>query len=397
MTALSLKSSMGRTFRRVRDRWRALSVVKWLSKQEDVLWIFIIEPTLTAQQAGFPKLEKYRGLRAITEVRSASGSVEWHFLWATESAANEHEPDVSNNFASTGTTRIAVRAVEIPKKSWWKRLLPWFATVGLAGVAAIASQLETINTFRLELQHQPDMTLESSEAIQVDSDSIEKKEITLWGDPFFRSQLTNFSMQILPDPEFPGTAALPNGGKVPVPAWHRSVDIGKEVKLILPFNKVPPGRYLVILHGEVHTAWRSAEMAPQDPPLRLDARAPVVGQKNKVTPWAPDGVATEKFPQALLDIDLVFGRPKHSTSTVRVVLTGQWVGWWIDDLRAGVQLERQSQNSPQHPKSVVFALRNLPSENFSSQRVRVRVQAPIPLTNDEWQKKVPQPITEFSE
>jgi hypothetical protein len=143
-----LKNSVGRTVDRLRDRWRALSVVKWLSKQEDVLWISIIEPTPTAQQAGFPKLEKYRGLRAITEVKSASGSVEWHFLWATESAANGNEPDLSNNFASTGATRIAVRAVEMPKNRWGKRPLLWvLATGALASVAAIVSNLETINTF----------------------------------------------------------------------------------------------------------------------------------------------------------------------------------------------------------------------------------------------------------
>ncbi|HEY5743922.1 MAG TPA: hypothetical protein VIS99_15450 [Terrimicrobiaceae bacterium] len=108
-----------RTIRRVQDRWHALRVVKWLSEHEDIVWISTIAPTPKAKQAGLPKLEAYRGLRAIAETKDGSGAIQWQFLWATRCAADRHESRISNDFASTAATRTAVCTVEIRKKRFW--------------------------------------------------------------------------------------------------------------------------------------------------------------------------------------------------------------------------------------------------------------------------------------
>jgi hypothetical protein len=62
-----LKEFVKRNARRVRNRWRALRLVKWLSEQEEILWMSIIKPTVNAQQGERPNLDSFRGLRALTE------------------------------------------------------------------------------------------------------------------------------------------------------------------------------------------------------------------------------------------------------------------------------------------------------------------------------------------
>jgi hypothetical protein len=380
----------------MRDRWRALDLVKWLSEKDDVVWISIIEPTPSAQMAGLPKLESYRGLRAITEIKNAKGAMEWHFLWETEGAVDRNEPRVSNSYASAGVTRAAVRVVEIRKQKWWKNSLLWIlATGALASVATIVTNYETIEAFVLEWRHEPEMMLENPQTIQIASDSNESKEITILGDAFFRARLTDLSMKIVADPEYSAAAALPNGGDLKLPSLRRSVDVGQELKLRLPFDKVPAGRYFVILSGNVQTARRSAAFAPPQGFLRLDARAPVSAKKKSVTPWAPNAVQSERLPEALVDIGITFGRPKATSSNLRLVLGGAWIKGSIDILVPGAQYEIQSQNSPQSPKGIVVVLNNIPSQAFTSQTVRLKVQAPTSLTEAEWQKAVPEPEVSF--
>lgn len=237
------------------------------------------------------------------------------------------------------------------------------------------------------------MTVESWGTIQLASGSPDPKEITLRGDPFFRSRLADLSMQISPDAKSPGTTPLPNGGKVLLPAWHRSVDISGKLELLLPFENLPAGRYNVILRGKVHTAWRSSDFAPQEP-LRLEVRDPVSVKKVQVTPWPP-GAAVGKFRDALVELRLDFGRPKEVLSNLQVRLPGKWVGWSIVDPLSGGIVEKLSSNTLKEPKSVVFALRDFPSKAFASQSLRLQIQATSALTPEQWRQAVPEPEVDF--
>lgn len=391
MGCVLLKEFVKRNAQRVCDRWRALRLVRWLSEQEEILWMSIIKPTACALQAARPNLDSFRGLRALTEVKNGNGEIEWHFLWGTEGAAEEYESIINKKFGATKAIRAAVLTVTIPKEKLGK--LWTTLTVTLASVALIMANLETINSFLLQLNHQPQMTLESRETIQVASSSKEQKEIVLLGDPFFRARLGGLTMYINPDPDYPRTAALPNGGKVSIPAWHRSVDVSQELKLRLPFVNLPAGRYRVVLRGKVHTAWRSASFKPSHS-IPLDVRAPVAARKIQVLPWSSDARVGGKFPEALVDLDLLFGRPEDKILNVRVILEGGWTGWSVENL-PDVTIERESQNTPQNPKSVVFALRGLQRAEFTSKQVRLRISAGKPLTAEEWSLAVPEPFAEL--
>lgn len=125
-----LKEFVERNARRVRDRWRATRLVNWLSEQEAILWMSIIKPTASAQQGELPNLHSFRGLRALTEVKNEKDEIEWHFLWGTKDAAEQHESGVASSFGSTSAMRAAVRSVTIPKEKWWE----WF-TLGKAAIA----------------------------------------------------------------------------------------------------------------------------------------------------------------------------------------------------------------------------------------------------------------------
>ena len=270
--------------------------------------------------------------------------------------------------------------------------------------AVISSNLETVKNFGLQLIHQPEITLQSRNTIQLKSAPKQDEDVVLLGDPFFSARLVDPTMSIKPDPAYHGGAALPNLEKVPIPKYNRTFGVSQELKLTLPFENLPAGRYLAELGGVVHTAWRSAPFAPSHP-IPLDVRGPVAARKNKVYPWlfnvsgqayrGPPNVRGEKiFPYALVDLELLFGRPETKILNVRVVLTGNWIGWSLNDPLPGVIIERDSQNTPHSPKAVVFVLKGLLGAEFTSTHVRLHLWAKEPLTAEQWVRAVPEPIAE---
>lgn len=260
-------------------------------------------------------------------------------------------------------------------------------------LVVILSNLDTVMNFWLQLIHQPEITLQSRNTIQLKSDSKQDEDVVLLGDPFFSARLVDPTMSIKPDPAYPGGAALPIRGKVPIPKYNRTFDVSQELKLTLPFENLPAGRYLAELGGVVHTAWRSAPFAPSHS-IPLDVRGPVAARKIKVYPWPPNDREAKIFPYALVDLELLFGRPEAKFLNVRVVLRGDWIDWSLEMPLPGVIIERESQNTPHSPKSVVFVLKGLPGEEFTSTPVRLKLSAKEPLTAEQWVRAVPEPIAE---
>lgn len=387
-----LKKSLLRTAKRLATRWRALQLVRWLSDQEDVLWISVLEPSAAARQAGIPEPNAYRGLCAITEVRnSATGRFEWHFLWGSQARADEHEPAISESFSSPAmrSVRTAVCRTAMRKRGLWTRsTLFWgFLTAAVASIATVLSNLNDINDYWLERQHEPEMTLESHDSIVVASDDSKPiGRVTLRGDPFFRTRLTNLSMQLVPDAKFPGTPALPKEGVIVVPSLRRSIDVSEEMTVSLPLGNVPAGRYLLTLRGTVESNRNKAEFAPQEK-IRVDIRNPIALRKLAVKPRFPMDAAAAPFTDALVEFRIVFGSTARALPGVTIVLRGQWVNWFIDDHPSAATPIEISKISAQAPKSIVFELRDLPVERFGSHYVRLAVRSPVPWTLEQWERE----------
>jgi hypothetical protein len=376
-----------RTATRVIHWFRTLQIVKWLSDPENVGWVSVITRPPSAARTDFPPLNDYHGLGAIFETHDSEG-LRWHFVWKLETAASLYEDNLIRAFGISGgkATRYAIRSAQIRRVPWWRRLTPWGIATGLvAGLAAIAANVDQISNSFLQWKHAPEMTLETTDTLQISSDQVESKTITLRGDPFFRARLSDLSMQIQPDKSNPNIdpKSLPRDTMVGLP-FHRSVDVGDKLELILPFKKISAGRYLVKLRGRVRTSWRKGVFAPKEP-LRLDVRPAYFGAKGKIEPWSPvNADPKNKFREAIVEIQLTFGRPSQSTLNLRVSLDGAWSGWEIVDPLPGGSLERTSQNTAADPKAVVFGLRNFPTPPFSTHILRLRLQAANALSAADW-------------
>jgi hypothetical protein len=371
------------------DWFRALQMVRWLSDQENVVWVSAITRPSSAPRADFPPLNNYRALRAIFETRDGK-ELQWHFVWNTETAASLYEDDLIKAFGISDdkARRYAIRSAQVRNIPLWRRLTPWGIAAGfLASLAAIITNLDQINNFVVQWRHIPEMTLEPTAPLQISSDGIENKTIIVRGDPFFRARLSDLSMQIERDENNPNTNPLPAPASVGLPL-HRSVDVGDKLELILPFTKVPAGRYLVKLHGKVRTSWNEGQFAPKEP-LHLDARPAFSGAKRRIQPWPPDSAdSSGKFKEALVEIHLFFGRPSQAALNLRVTLDGAWSGWEIIDQLPSGTLERLSQNTSDKPKAIVFGLRNFPASAFSTSVLQLRLQAANPLSPEEWPNKI---------
>jgi hypothetical protein len=395
-----IRDSFRRNARRCVDRLQNLKLAKWLSEQESAVCVSILSPTSLALQTGLPEVAKYRGLQAVMEVKNPQGNIEWHLLWRTEHAADRSEWRFAQTHGIGPAARYSVRDIKLQREKWWKRVLPWgfIAASTIGGVAAIITNWGTIDDSRLQIMHKPEMSLESHEMIKLASHSKESKEIVLRGDPYFRARLEGLSMKIEPDPKYSNGQQLPNGGNYEIPASPRSVDVSGELKVNLPFEMLPPGRYLVYLRGKVQTKGNSGELQLPQGALELDVRDKVAARRTQVTPWQnPPSSIVSKTSEALVDFTLLFGRLHNKTSNLRLVLAGEWTSWSMDDPPQGTAIDRESQNSSEHPKGIVFVLRNVPSEEFGSLSLRIHVQAPTPHTNDEWNKIVPEPMVEATD
>lgn len=380
-----------RTATRVTHWFRTLQIVRWLSDQENVGWVSVITRPPSAARADFPPLNDYHGLRAIFETHDGA-ELRWHFVWKLETAASLYEDNLVAAFGKPGdkATRYAIRSAQIRKIPLWRRLTPWGIATGLvAGLAAIAANVDQINNSFLQWKHAPEMTLETTDTLQISSDQVESKTITLRGDPFFRARLSDLSMEIELEKGNTNTNTKPLLKKAMIGLpFHRSVDVGDTLELTLPFNKIQAGRYLVKLRGQVRTSWRKGVFAPKEP-LRLDVRPAYSGAKGKIEPWPPDNSNPNgKFNEALVEIHLSFGRPSQPIVNLRVSLDGAWSGWEIVDPLPGGSLERTSQNTPADPKAIVFGLRNFPAPPFSTHVLRLRLRAANALSANDWPKNI---------
>jgi hypothetical protein len=382
------------------DRLRSLKLAKWLSEQESAVWVSILSPNSPASETGFPEVTCYRGLQAIMKVKNPEGNIEWHLHWRTEHAADQNEGLFAQRYGAGRIKRYSVNDVKLQHEKWWKQVLPWGYIVGtaIAGFAALITNWGTIADSWLEITHKPEISLESHDTIKVASRSKESHEITLLGDPYFRARLEGLSMKIEPDSKYLNNQQLPNGGKYAIPASRRSVDVSGELKVKLPFEMLPQGRYLVYLGGKVQTKGNSGELQMPQGAIELDVRDKVGARRNKVTPWQnPPSSNVVKTSEALVDFTLLFGRVHNKTSNLRVVLAGKWTSWSMDDPPVGTAIDKESQNTSEDPKGIVFVVRNVPSEDFGSLSLRIRVESPAPHTNDEWNSIVPEPTVELAD
>jgi len=402
---LKFKAVLGQTvnsfyvlIKRCVHRAKNSGLLKWISKQEDPVCISSMTPTPAALGANLPDVDSFRGLQAIIEVESPKGATEWHLFWRNAYAADRNEPRFVRTYGIGAAARHSLRDIQLQRETWWKRLLPWgiIATTSLASLAAIVTNWGTLDDLRLQIMHTPEMSVEGHDAIKIARGSPEGKEIALLGDPYFRARLDGLSMKIVPDSRFSAGQALPNGGNYQIPASRRSADISGELKVRLPLEAVPAGRYLVYLSGKVKTKYNCGDLQLPQGPIELDVRERVGARKVRVTPWkSRPSEGFSKTSEALIDFALLFGRVHDKTSNVRFVLEGEWAKWSMDDPPQGTPPDPESQNSPEHPKGIVFVPRNIPSEEFTSLPLRIHVWTAAPHSIEEWQKIVREPTVEF--
>ena len=383
-----MRKFLQRTATRILNWLRTIRVVRWLSEQNDVVWVTVIRRPSSASEVEFPSLKEFRGLRGILETHE-NQETKWHFVWNCGNNGSSHQSDLLRRF---GTPESPVEQYVIRSAEAWgpssKRLTTWVVAVGasIAGLAAILTHIDEIIGSFEKWFHVPRLAVASSEVLRVSSELEDRRNIVLYGDPLFRARLIDLSMRI--EPEAPSVQAGASVKNVDLPA-QRSVDVGGELTITLPFNRVPPGRYSVKLHGKIETEHRVADFAP--PPLRLDARARFSGAKGKIQPWPPPPAGTDSsdnFKEALVEIQLLFGQPLQPTLNLRITLDGSWVKWDIVDPLPGGSLERLSQNSPTKPKAVVLGLHNFPAPAFSTYVLRLRLEAQQPLRREDWPKNV---------
>jgi hypothetical protein len=138
----------------------------------------------------------------------------------------------------------------------------------------------------------------------------------------------------------------------------------------------------VLLRGDVHTAWKSATFSPTEG-IPLEVRSPVSIRTNVIQKQT-EGAASESYSEAFLDISILFGRVDEVSSTVNVILPGQWSEFSFEQIPPGSKPESISKNSTDEPKAIAFMLRYLVSKSFTSQQMRIGVTSPTPLTKTEW-------------
>jgi hypothetical protein len=392
-----IRANLARAVSSSVDRMRSSKLTKWLFEQENAVYVSIINPTPAALDSGPPGVDEYRGLQAIVELKRPQGEYEWHLFWRTAHAADQNEFRFLQTLGSGVVERCEVRNIQVQKEKWWKRVLPWsvVATGAFASIAAIITNWQTIQDYREEKAHKPEMTLETRETINVVFHSKEPKVITFRGDPFFRARLDILSMKIQGDPKYPAALSVQSREINDIPGSHLSVDVSQELKVPLSFEDLPPGRYIVHLSGKVSTKWSSAELELPKDGIPLDVRDIIAVHKTAVTPWPPSETEA-KSDQALVDFTLLFGDVHDKNSNVKIVLSGNWTSWSMDDPPPQTQVEPQSLNNSQKPKGIVFILQNAPSGKFGSLPLRIRVSAIQPLSGEEWKKEVPEPTAELT-
>jgi hypothetical protein len=376
---------MNRLIRRVLTRWRVGRVFRWLTKQEDVLWVSVIVPTPDALQAGPPTLANYRGVHTLLEIERGSQVREWHLYWSSEWAADVSEKRFASTFGTGSSTRMAIWSAEIAKEKWWRRVFRLgVVTTLLASIAAILVNIEVLKNVMVELYHPPEISLElRNRPLRAASNAEDADDIAIRGDPFFRSRISGMTMRVVPNPRFPGMPTLP---ATAVGGANRSLGISEKITVSLPIHRLPAGKYRVILKGDVSTAWRSGHFAPSDG-IPLEVRPPVAVQTAvipKQTEVGAAGLTTEAF----LDMAVLFGRVENAMTTVQILVPGHWSGYSFEQTPPGSQPEAISKNSLGDAKAVAFRLRYLGSKAFSVQSLRISVTSPVPLSKIEWQNAV---------
>jgi hypothetical protein len=383
---------MMRLWTRLRKHLRHSALARWLSDQQDVVWGSIVEPTQSALSDGPPRLEEYKGLRALTELVAATGGKpQWQLVWSSEWAADRNEASFARRYGQAGAVRFAIRYVEVPKRKWWTKPVPVTLALALLGTIATAvSNIESLRNFATEVTHTPTLSLETTQLVRAASDVYDPREVDVRGDPYFRSRISGITMTIVPDPEFPGTEPLPNDHKTVLSGSIRALDVSEKVSLPIPLNKLPAGRYLIKLNGAVHTAgFQTGQFSPED--IKLEIRPPVRSVVRQLTPWpAEEATRSGRASEALVDLRFEFGRVSEATSSMRIVIPGKWTHWKHDPdtLPSGQSIERQSVNSEQRPNAVLFLLKDVPSPMFGSRSIRIHLYSQSPLTTEQWQNAI---------
>lgn len=375
----------------IRRRLRAIAFSKrlkrlsgWISQRDLPPTASVITPTDAAKRQGLPKVDDYKGLITISDIESGSGQREWHFLWSSARVAEQNENEIVRLFAAGPPTRYTINWLEMSAEHGWRRFVSFgLITTFIASIAAVLTHIDEINMSRIKLFHTPEMTLETSDTLQIDSTHRELKDIVIRGDPFVRSRLTNLSAHLRrmapPDDDQP----------IEVLGAEQSVDISGELKAKLVFDKLSPGLYAIEMAGTTTSGWpfNTGRLDAKKGALRADVRRPLQLQWMAVTPWPEPPSEDDKTTQALFDFLIVFGKSTLANRDVQIRLLGEWTHWTAQTLPTGSTAQYLSQNSREHPKDIVFLLRNVPSSAFSKQPIRLQIESVRPLSRREWQTK----------
>lgn len=371
----------------VRRRWaQSRADAELAAASEDVL-VSVIPTTAGNPKYSALKVDDFEGLMAIQEVRRPDGNVELRCRWENEKAANHGERTLVQALGSADVAREYIGFVKVKPRARWRRLLSWGYVAGVLGsFVAISGNLEEIRTFFVKLGHKPEITLESLDPMIVAAEVGESRVVTLRGDSFFRTRVSNFVMQLEPDPESKQTRPLDGGGFRPIPSARRSIDISEKLELPIPFEKIPAGDYLMTLNGKVSSGWHPRDFGPTQA-VKVQVRNPLALARVRLNPWRPEPGDPTRFTRALVDLDILFGRSAEPTQDLRIVILGQWVGYDVLQSPATGVAKRETQNAPADPGEVMFSLAAVPSVSGSRKGIRVELVSPKPLTSAEWDQE----------
>jgi hypothetical protein len=369
----------------IRTSRAVTSIAQWLSDLEAYAPVSTTTPSAVASAAGLPKTDELKGLRGVCELKLANGSIEWQFFWSNDWAADRGEIEYQRLRGSAVFTRAVIRCANVSKPAWWRRTLSWTVATGfLASAAAVGANVESIKNLYSQLRHRPVVRVESNQALLAGSDlSREAASVTIRGDPYFITRVEKVKMVLSPEST---AVTLPDNGVYRVSDSNVSLGISAQMPLLLPLGKLPPGGYKLTLTGKVSTGWNSAELV-LDKPLHLEVRNPMSLRMTDVNP-VPGTIETDgKFEQGLADFALDFGHLHQSSVDVRIVLKGAWIAWSTEYKPPKAEVSAESDNSKQHPKSIIFSLKSLQGRSFLTDTFRVKAIATQPMTRGEWLAK----------
>lgn len=386
--------SISQLVQRIKNSAAVKGLARWLSDLTAYAPVSIVVPSTSSQSKGLPSVEEFKGLCAVCELRDANGTTEWQFFWESYWAADKGEAQYIRDRGAATFSRCTVQCADAVKPHWWRRAWPWTIATGfLASVAAAGSNVESIKGLYSQLRHDPVVTVETTDVLRAGSGrSREVAEVTLRGDPYFRTSIDRVRMRISPEDS---TLKLPHDGLVDVPSSNLSIDVSAPIVLRLPLGKLPAGKYRIDLTGVTHTSWHSADLS-MEKPLVLEVRKPVALRNTLVKSYPSAPGSDGSFSEGLAEFALDFGRMDQSVADVRVVLRGDWVDWSMQFHPTKASLAKESDNSAGHPKSIIFSLQKLPVTSFTTDVFRIWAKSAVPMTEDEWRAQFARSVAQIT-